>query len=221
MEHESFEDPKIGQLLNDNFISIKVDREERPDLDQIYMTAVQLLTRQGGWPMSVFLTPDLKPFFGGTYFPPDDRYGRPSFEQVLKAVADAWQNRRQAIAETADQLTQNIQSAMQVEAVPGELGEMTDKLLRNAAAHMRQLLTRGTAVSAMRPSFPHPMDLRLLLRIWKRFGDDAALAMATKTLDGMALGGIYDHLGGGFHRYSTDAAGWCRISRKCSTTTPC
>ena len=201
MEHESFEDPKIGQLLNDNFVSIKVDREERPDLDQIYMTAVQLLTQQGGWPMSVFLTPELKPFFGGTYFPPDQRYGRPSFENVLSAVADAWKNRRQAVAETAEQLTQNIQTATQVEVDPGEL---SDKLLRNAAEHMRQRFDARYGGFGHAPKFPHPMDLRVLLRVWKRFGDDTALSMATKTLDGMAMGGMYDHLGGGFHRYSTD-----------------
>src|SRR5436853_2349889 len=104
MEHESFEDPEVARLLNEHFVSIKVDREERPDLDQIYMTAVQLLTQQGGWPMSVFLTPELKPFFGGTYYPPDNRYGRPSFEQVLRAIIDAWQNRREAVTDTAKEL---------------------------------------------------------------------------------------------------------------------
>src|SRR5438477_2555847 len=128
MEHESFEDPEVGKFLAEHFISIKVDREERPDLDQVYMTAVQLLTQQGGWPMSVFLTPDLQPFFGGTYFPPDSRYGRPSFEQVLHAVTDAWENRRDAVADTAKQLTENIQRVMEVEKQPGE---MSDALLRN------------------------------------------------------------------------------------------
>src|SRR5437762_4060061 len=105
MEHESFEDPKIGQLLNDHFVSIKVDREERPDLDQIYMTAVQMLTGQGGWPMSMFLTPDLKPFYGGTYFPPTDNYGRPSFKRLLGALIDAWNTKRGPIAEQAEQVT--------------------------------------------------------------------------------------------------------------------
>jgi len=115
MEHESFEDPKIGQLLNDNFVSIKVDREERPDLDQIYMTAVQIQTGQGGWPMSVFLTSDLKPFYCGTYFPPDNRYGRPSFTHVLEAIIDAWKNRRDAVVDTAGQITEGIKTALQVE----------------------------------------------------------------------------------------------------------
>jgi uncharacterized protein YyaL (SSP411 family) len=201
MEHESFEDPEIGKILNDHFVSIKVDREERPDLDQIYMTAVQLLTRQGGWPMSVFLTPDLRPFYGGTYFPPDNRYGRPSFRQVLEAILDAWQNRREAVADTAQQLTQEIQRAMQVEANPGEL---SDRLLKAAAAQLRHRFDSRFGGFGGAPKFPHAMDLRLLLRVWKRFGDGDALTMVTKTLDGMAMGGMYDHLGGGFHRYSTD-----------------
>src|SRR5437899_4883112 len=108
MEHESFEDPEVAQLLNEHFVSIKVDREERPDLDQIYMTAVQLMTGQGGWPMSMFLTPDLKPFYGGTYFPPDNRYGRPGFKQLLHALIDAWENRREEVQEVAGQRTQQL-----------------------------------------------------------------------------------------------------------------
>src|SRR4030081_1876407 len=111
MEHESFEDPETARLLNEHFVSIKVDREERPDLDQIYMTAVQILTGQGGWPMSLFLTPDLKPFFGGTYFPPEDRYGRPSFKRLLLALAEAWQSRRDEITESSTQITERLQQA--------------------------------------------------------------------------------------------------------------
>lgn len=201
MEHESFEDPKVGDYLNAHFVSIKVDREERPDLDQIYMTAVQLLTQSGGWPMSVFLTPDLQPFFGGTYFPPDRRYNRPSFMEVLQAVVNAWTSKREAVGETAQQLTQNIQNVMQVEAEPGEL---TEELLRNGAALLARRFDSRYGGFGAAPKFPHPMDLRMLLRAWKRFGDAKALEMATFTLDAMALGGIYDHLGGGFHRYSTD-----------------
>src|SRR6516165_5414163 len=111
MEHESFEDPEIAQILKDHFISIKVDREERPDLDQIYMSAVQMLTGQGGWPMSMFLTPDLQPFYGGTYFPPDDRYGRPSFKRLLLALTEAWRSRRQEVTEQAGQITAHLQHA--------------------------------------------------------------------------------------------------------------
>src|SRR6266571_2233652 len=119
MEHESFEDPEVGRLLNDNFVSIKVDREERPDLDQIYMAAVQLLTRHGGWPMSVFLTPDLQPFYGGTYFPPVDRYGMPSFKKLVEALADAWKTRRDEITTSATNITAAIGESMQLASPSG------------------------------------------------------------------------------------------------------
>jgi uncharacterized protein YyaL (SSP411 family) len=202
MEHESFESPEIAQILNEHFISIKVDREERPDLDQIYMTAVQLLTGQGGWPMSVFLTPDLKPFFGGTYFPPDDRYGRPGFKRLLMALIDAWQNRRPDLLESAGQITQHLQAAS---AVKPSAGELRPELMRQAVANLRRVFDPRHGGFGSAPKFPHAMEMRLLLRAWKRLGDDDALHMARLTLDKMALGGMYDHLGGGFHRYSTDA----------------
>ncbi|HYT93319.1 MAG TPA: thioredoxin domain-containing protein [Gemmataceae bacterium] len=203
MEHESFEDPEVGRLLNEHFVPIKVDREERPDLDQIYMTAVQLLTRHGGWPMSVFLTPDLKPFHGGTYYPPDDRYGdqMPSFKRLLHAIIDAWQTRRPEIGEVSQRLSEDIRTATYLEPGAEQLSEAT---LRNAVADLRHAFDPMHGGFGVAPKFPHPMDLRLLLRIWKRFGDDDALQMVRRTLDGMALGGMYDHLGGGFHRYSTD-----------------
>src|SRR5262245_39161365 len=121
MEHESFEDPDTAAILNEHFVSIKVDREERPDLDQIYMTAVQMLTRHGGWPMSVFLTPDLKPFYGGTYFPPQDRHGLPSFRRILHSVSDAWRNRRAEIEQSAGDITQHLNQANRVEPGSGEL----------------------------------------------------------------------------------------------------
>jgi uncharacterized protein YyaL (SSP411 family) len=201
MEHESFEDPEVARVLNEHFVSIKVDREERPDLDQIYMSAVQLMTRHGGWPMSVFLTPSLKPFYGGTYFPPADRHGLPSFKRLLAAILDAWQNRRQELEKQADELTQNVQLAMQVEGQPGDVG---DRVLRDALGQLRGVFDDRFGGFGHAPKFPHPMDLRLLLRLGRRFGDDQATEMATRTLDAMARGGIYDHLGGGFHRYSTD-----------------
>ncbi|HMC89649.1 MAG TPA: thioredoxin domain-containing protein [Gemmataceae bacterium] len=202
MEHESFEDPEICRLLNDNFVSIKVDREERPDLDQIYMASVQLLTRQaGGWPMSVWLTPDLKPFYAGTYFPPDNRYGRPSFRQVLTALADAWKTRRSEIEESSVQVAEHLQQALQLEGAPGDL---EPGLLRKAVSMLQRAFDSVHGGFGSAPKFPHPMDIRLLLRAWKRFGDDEAMQMARSTLDHMARGGIYDHLGGGFHRYSTD-----------------
>jgi uncharacterized protein YyaL (SSP411 family) len=205
MERESFEDEAVAQILNEHFVSIKVDREERPDLDQIYITAVQLMTRHGGWPMSVFLTPDLQPFYGGTYFPPTDRHGMPSFRRVLQAVIEAWQNRRAELVEQAKQLTGHVQQAMQVEAQAEAAGGLDDSLLRNAGNYLRRAFDPTYGGFGQAPKFPHPMDLRLLLRLRKRFGDDGALQMATITLDQMARGGIYDQLGGGFHRYSTDA----------------
>ncbi len=202
MEHESFEDEETARVLNEHFVSVKVDREERPDLDQIYMTAVQLMTRHGGWPMSVFLTPDLEPFYGGTYFPPIERHGLPSFRRVLLAIVDAWTNRRADLLAQAKDLSGHVHQAMQIEAQPGSLDE---GLLRGAGNHLRQVFDPTYGGFGRAPKFPHPMDLRLLLRLWQRFGDDDALRMATTTLDHMARGGIYDQLGGGFHRYSTDA----------------
>ncbi len=202
MEHESFEDPKIGEYLNEHFICIKVDREERPDLDQIYMASVQLLTRQGGWPMSVFLTPDLQPFYGGTYFPPKQLYGRPSFQQVLTAVVDAWENNRQAVLEQAGDLTKGVEQFGKLESSSPK--DMDESTMREAASHLRRVFDPVYGGFGSAPKFPHSMDVQLLLRIWKRFDDSNALQMAKKTLDGMAMGGMYDHLGGGFHRYSTD-----------------
>jgi uncharacterized protein YyaL (SSP411 family) len=201
MEHESFEDPEVAQILNDHFVSIKVDREERPDLDQIYMTAVQRMTGQGGWPMSMFLTPDLKPFYGGTYFPPDDRYGRPGFKRILLALVEAWQTRREEVNQVSEKRAEEVQQVVRLTPIAGDLGV---DLLQHAALNLQRVFdpTQGGFGSA--PKFPHPMEIRLLLRIWKRFGSEPALHMARVTLDHMARGGIYDHLGGGFHRYSTD-----------------
>src|SRR5438105_1808085 len=202
MEHESFVDPEIAAILNEHFVSIKVDREERPDLDQIYMAAVQLMTGQGGWPMSMFLTPDLKPFFGGTYFPPENKYGRTGFKTILKALIEAWQNRRGEVNDVAEQRTGQLQAFGQLSPSDGEL---TPELLRNAATSLARGFDSRYGGFGQAPKFPHPMELRLLLRTWQRFGSDDDLNMVRQTLDHMAMGGIYDHLGGGFHRYSTDA----------------
>jgi uncharacterized protein YyaL (SSP411 family) len=201
MEHESFEDSAVADILNRHFVSIKVDREERPDLDQIYMTAAQLLTGQGGWPMSMFLTPFLEPFYGGTYFPPDDRYGRPSFRRVLLSLIDAWEKRRADVETQAKQLTQGVRETTLLE--PGS-GPLDDAHLRGALAQLERRFDATYGGFGDAPKFPHPIELRLLLRLWKRFGDEGALNMARVTLDKMARGGMYDHLGGGFHRYSTD-----------------
>lgn len=201
MEHESFENAEIAAYLNEHFIPIKVDREERPDLDQIYMNAVQAMTGRGGWPMSVFLTPDLKPFYGGTYWPPTAGRGMPGFNQVLAAVQDAWTNRREQALETADKLTEKISELSQV---GDDQTELTHDLIRMAARHLERSFDVTYGGFGEAPKFPHTMDLDLLLRNWKSDGRGAWLDMVRHTLDRMAAGGIYDHLGGGFARYSVD-----------------
>jgi len=202
MERESFENPRTAELMNSAFVNIKVDREERPDLDGIYMQAVQAMTGSGGWPMTVFLTPDGTPFYGGTYFPPEPRHNMPAFDNVLAAIADAWQNRRADVLKSGGQLRDHLQQTLRPVAAPGEL----DVDILHAAG-------RGLAAQhdpefggfGMAPKFPQPMALEFLLRYWKRTGDEAARDIVVHTLDRMARGGIYDHLGGGFARYSTDA----------------
>jgi len=204
MEHESFEDPEVGRILNEHFVSIKVDREERPDLDQIYMAFVQRATGHGGWPMSVFLTPDLQPFFGGTYFPPDERYGghMPSFRRVLLSVIDWWQNRRDEVQQSAQVVTQDLRDLLRLEPATGDLDPA---LLRQVTGQLGRAFDPREGGFGTQPKFPHPTELRLLLRVAKRFDDEHALQMVRLTLDRMAMGGMYDQLGGGFHRYSTDA----------------
>jgi uncharacterized protein YyaL (SSP411 family) len=202
MEHESFENDEIARLLNEHFVSIKVDREERPDLDQIYMASVQMLTGAGGWPMSVFLTPQLRPFTGGTYFPPDDRYGRPGFKRVLETIAGWWTTRRAEIDAAAEQITEQVRHIGQLPDADGTLGP---HLLRQAADVLHRAFDPLAGGFGQAPKFLHSMDLRLLLRVARRFHDEQAMHLARFTLEKMALGGIYDQLGGGFARYSTDA----------------
>jgi uncharacterized protein YyaL (SSP411 family) len=203
MEHESFEDERIAKLMNEHFVNIKVDREERPDVDSIYMSAVQMMTGRGGWPMSVFLTPDLEPFYGGTYFPPTRRMGMPGFDELLLGVAEAWRNRReQAVAQAAD-LTAHLRMAASPSGAGGA-EELSDKLLFAAAAELERSFDRRHGGFGGAPKFPHPMDLKLLLRVWGRAPREELLHMVTHTLARMAAGGMYDQLGGGFHRYSVD-----------------
>ncbi len=202
MERESFENAEIAALMNEHFVSIKVDREERPDLDDVYMAAVQAMTGSGGWPMSVFLTPDLRPFFGGTYFPPDDRHGMAGFPRVLAAVADAYRSRRAEVEEQAGVLAGHLRAQLSAPS-----GDHDPQRLQLDAAAARI----GASFDAVHggfggaPKFPPAMTLEFLLRSWRRSGDPAVLAMVTRTLDAMADGGINDQLGGGFARYSTDA----------------
>jgi uncharacterized protein YyaL (SSP411 family) len=202
MEHESFEDPGTAALMNEHFVNIKVDREERPDLDHIYMAAVQMMTRHGGWPMSVFLTPDLEPFYGGTYFPPEPRHGMPSFKQILAGVSDAWHNRRDEITRSAGGLAAALEQMNQLTTVPNAAPSL--QLIDRGVGMLERDFDPGYGGFGSAPKFPHPMDIRLCLRHWKRTSSEQSLEMATRTLDHMARGGIYDQLGGGFHRYSTD-----------------
>jgi uncharacterized protein YyaL (SSP411 family) len=201
MERESFEDESIAALMNEHFVNVKVDREERPDVDQIYMAAVQAMTQHGGWPMSVFLTPDGRPFYGGTYYPPADARGMPGFPRVLQGVAAAWRERREEIARAAGSMTEQLQGLGQVS---GGSGSFDYQLLDNAARALGRAYEPVHGGFGRAPKFPHPMDLRVLLRDFARTGDVHALHMVRHTLDHMARGGIYDHLGGGFARYSTD-----------------
>ncbi len=203
MEHESFEDEKIAALLNDKFINIKVDREERPDLDQIYMNAVQILSGRGGWPMSVFLTPELKPFFGGTYWPPQPRGQMPGFIQIIEGVQRAWVNRNQQALAYADELTEQLQRVdfSQQDDQPPLSNDYIDTALVTLENNF-DFQHGGFGTS---PKFPHVTNLELLLRSWTRTENQTLLDMVLVNLDKMALGGIYDHLGGGFARYSVDA----------------
>ena len=201
MERESFENADIAALMNRHFVCVKVDREERPDLDDVYMAATLALNHgQGGWPMTVFLTPDQQPFFAGTYFPPDDRYGRPGFPHLLERIADAWTNDRDRLRAQAEDVVSHLRQGART-APGGGLGEAE---LRKAAAQLAADFDERFGGFGRAPKFPPSGALMLLLRVHRRFGDEQALAMARKTLDEMARGGMYDQLAGGFHRYSVD-----------------
>ncbi len=202
MEHESFENEAIAKLMNDNFVNIKVDREERPDLDQIYMNAVQMMTQHGGWPMTVFLTPDAVPFYAGTYFPPEDRYNMPGFPRVLISLADAYRERTDEIQETAKSVLAELQRSAGARGSDEQLStELLDLAYRGTIKNYDA--TNGGFGGA--PKFPPAMSLEFLLRYHHRTGEQHALDIVKHTIKKMAEGGIYDHLGGGFHRYSTDA----------------
>ena len=203
MEHESFENRDLAALLNRYFVCIKVDREERPDLDHVYMQAVQAMGVRGGWPLSVFLTPDLQPFYGGTYWPPAARSGMPGFDQILDAVADAWANRREQVQQQASQLTQHLGN-LAIAAGPERERLPAADILQLARDRLAASFDSRFGGFGSAPKFPHAVDLQVLLRIWHRSGDARALRMVRVTLDRMAAGGIYDHLGGGFARYSVD-----------------
>lgn len=202
MAHESFENEDTARVMNELFINIKVDREERPDIDSVYMQAVQALTGQGGWPMTVFLTPEGVPFFGGTYYPPEDRQGMPSFTRVLRSVADAWLSRRDAITTTSVQLRQIYDSTKGRAERQGALTAHALDLAYRALAQHYDIRNGGFDGA---PKFPPTMSLDFLLRYWKRTDTNYALEMAAESFRKMSRGGLYDQAGGGFHRYTVDA----------------
>jgi len=201
MAHESFENEQIAKVMNKHFVCIKVDREQRPDIDSVYMNAVQMMTGSGGWPLSVFLTPDGKPFYGGTYFPAKDSMGRPGFERLLLAIAETWKNKRAEIVDSAEA----ISKALAKSAPEDKPKELSIDILNAAKGNLESIFDAVNGGFGRAPKFPQPSNLSVLLRYYHRTKDDKVLAMVKATLDAMAEGGIYDHLGGGFHRYSTDA----------------
>lgn len=206
MEHESFEDESTAEMMNQNFINIKVDREERPDIDEIYMKSVQLLTGHGGWPMTVFLTPQVKPFYAGTYFPPQDRHGMPSFKRILNAVKKAWEEQRSEIEESSSDITMHIGMLDKVKAGESELNE---ELLDKAMEPLLRVFDRTWGGFGGAPKFPHTASISLGMRRWKSHAaaEDTrndCKEMVSITLDRMAWGGMHDQLGGGFARYSVD-----------------
>jgi uncharacterized protein YyaL (SSP411 family) len=204
MERESFESEAVAAFLNAHFVSIKVDREERPDVDKIYMTFVQATTGQGGWPLNAFLTPDRKPFFGGTYFPPDNRHGRPAFLQLLKQIQEVWETRRAELANSAADIQARLgQLGVAQEGASG--AALTPAVLRTAGVIFKQSYDPRHGGFGDAPKFPQPSQPQFLLRYARRFQDEEALRMVLHTCDRMAAGGIHDQLGGGFSRYSVDA----------------
>ncbi len=201
MEEESFSDERIAKILNEHFVSIKVDREERPDIDEVYMNAVQVMTGSGGWPLSVFLTPEGVPFYGGTYFPPASIYGRPSFDRVLLTIAQEWKNNRAKMADSAEKISKVIMSLNE----QAEFETLSLDILKNANSYLKGIFDSVNGGFGPAPKFPQPGSLSMLLGYWHRTADQKSLAMVELTLAAMAKGGIRDHLGGGFHRYSVDS----------------
>jgi uncharacterized protein YyaL (SSP411 family) len=202
MAHESFEDEETARLMNENFVNIKVDREERPDLDSIYMSAVQLMTGSGGWPMTVFLTPDQVPFYCGTYFPRAERYGMPSFRHVLLTVAQAYRDKRALLYQDAETIVSELRKS---EALLDARNEVNPEILEAAASKLIANYDARNGGFGGAPKFPPSMALSFLMRTYKRTGNKRFLDIVNETLTRMASGGIYDQIGGGFHRYSVDA----------------
>jgi uncharacterized protein YyaL (SSP411 family) len=203
MERESFEDESTAQIMNEHFVNIKIDREERPDIDHIYMDAVQAITGSGGWPLNVFLTPDLRPFFGGTYFPPVRAYNRSSWKEVLVAVATAWKEKKEEINEQAEHLTQHLLNVNNLNA-NNELASFSEESTNLIAENLIKFSDKEWGGFGQAPKFPQTFSILYLLRHYHLTGNEDSLKTALLSLDKMMMGGIYDHLGGGFCRYSTD-----------------
>jgi uncharacterized protein len=202
MEHESFEDAGVAAIMNEHFVNIKVDMEERPDVDQIYMNFVQLTTGRGGWPMNVFITPDKLPFFGGTYFPPAQRYNMPSWPQILQSIAEAWREKREELLHSANDILGELRRLSITNiSISGLSGDLLDTAYQS---FVRAFDAKNGGFGGA-PKFPAAMSMEFLLRYWKRTGDSGALEMVKKSAEKMANGGIYDQIGGGFHRYAVDA----------------
>ena len=201
MAHESFEDETTAAVMNEHFVNVKVDREERPDVDAVYMDAVQAMTGRGGWPMTVFLTADGRPFYGGTYFPPEGRHGMPGFRDLMGAIVDAWTNRREELLDQAGQLTEALGRSALLDAADDIIGP---EVLEGAYRHFRATHDDIWGGFGQAPKFPTPQNLDFVVRTLARNGSGVTLAMVETSLDAMASGGMYDHLGGGFARYSVD-----------------
>ena len=201
MEEESFEDQEVAALLNEHFIAIKVDREERPDIDQVYMSVCQAMTGSGGWPLTVVMTPDKKPFYAGTYFPKNSYYDRPGMMELLPQIAEIWRQDRMKIDDIGQKVTESLHRL----ADTSLRSELNGKYIEDAFRFFEQRFDRSYGGFGAAPKFPTPHNLMLLLRYWQKSGEEEALEMAEKTLEAMMNGGIFDHLGYGFHRYSTDA----------------
>ncbi len=203
MEHESFEDDEVAKLMNDAFVSIKVDREERPDIDNVYMTACQMLTGSGGWPLTVIMTPEKKPFFVGTYYPKQSRYGRIGMVELIPKIKELWINKRDEVLESSDHIVQHLSQTTGSDAL-GEY-DVNENILNSGFEMFNSRFDKVHGGFGDAPKFPTPHNLLFLLRYWKRYKNENALEMVEKTLQSMRLGGIYDQIGFGFHRYSTDS----------------
>ena len=201
MEHESFEDEQVAALMNDAFVSIKVDREERPDIDQVYMAAAHRMVGRGGWPLTIIMTPDKEPFYAATYIPKEDRFGRAGLLTLVPMIKERWETDQDELVNLAGQITRALQ-----ETSPDATGEeLTESTLQLAYEQLARRFDPQNGGFGTLPKFPTPHNLLFLLRYWRRTGDELALEMVEKTLQAMRRGGVYDHVGFGFHRYSTDA----------------